>query len=248
MTMKDIFSIGKKYTPISFVLSVTCVFVSCLTVWNHNIWELLAYWSNPQYPWQYLSGAFVHGCLIFSESPVWFVWIHLFLNLLMILPLGILLEKILGSAKLMELFVFSWLICSVVYQILLWDQHIPASGISAIGYSFWPGTVYVLLKIFKENRNAFFHLPSNYFYITILSLMVIMLIPAITGMVSFELHISGVIVGLIFALRNKKTIDLFFDKQTAYVPSKVNFVILIWLIPIGILLIVGLYLLEIIKI
>lgn len=124
-------------------------------------------------------------------------------------------------------------------------MYIPASGISAVGYSFGPGIVYVLLKIYKENKSVFFHQPINYLYITILSLMVI---PAISGLVSFGLHVSGVIVGLLLLLKNKKTIDLFFEKQAAYVTPKVNYVMLIWLIPIGLLLIIGLYLIGIIKI
>ena len=60
------------------------------------MYDLLAFHSKPVYGWQYVSGSLMHGS---KGAPIWFLWVHLLLNGLMILPFGGLLERKRGSRQ-----------------------------------------------------------------------------------------------------------------------------------------------------
>lgn len=83
-------SILKTY-PVVSTLTFICLFLGILTsIYGNAMYDLLAFHSKPVYYWQYMSGTLMHGS---KGAPLWFLWVHLFLNGLMILPFGGLLEK-----------------------------------------------------------------------------------------------------------------------------------------------------------
>ena len=75
-----------KFTLWSSILVVICLLLGILTTfWGSVMYDLFAFHSKPIYCWQYFSGTFMHGS---KEAPVWFIWFHLVLNTLMLLPFG----------------------------------------------------------------------------------------------------------------------------------------------------------------
>ena len=75
-----------KTYPVVSILTFICLFLGILTsIYGDAIYDLLAFHSQPVYYWQYLSGTLMHGS---KGAPLWFLWLHLFLNGLMILPFG----------------------------------------------------------------------------------------------------------------------------------------------------------------
>lgn len=80
MNMKRIL----KTYPVVSTLSLTCLLLGLLTsFFGDAMYDLLAFHSKPAYAWQYVSGTLMHGS---KGAPVWFLWVHLILNGLMVLP------------------------------------------------------------------------------------------------------------------------------------------------------------------
>ena len=120
-------------------------------------------------------------------APVWFLWVHLLLNGLMILPFGGLLERKRGSRQVLIVFVTATALSSTVFHLLTQGQDIQATGISAVGYAFVTGGVLILPNMWKE-----YSLSVKLFYLFLVFLSSLMLLPAITGWISTWLHLSGI--------------------------------------------------------
>ena len=122
-----------------------------------------------------------------KEPPLWFLWVHLFLNGLMILPFGGLLERKRGSKHVLLVFVTATVISSIAFHFLTQGQKIHATGISAVGYAFITGGVILLPNIWQE-----FSCTVKLYYLFLILLASLMLLPMITGWISTWLHLSGV--------------------------------------------------------
>ena len=182
-----------KICPVVSILVVICLLLGILTTFLGSVmYDLFAFHSKPIYCWQYFSGTFMHGS---KEAPVWFIWFHLVLNTLMLLPFGGLLEYKKGSKYVFLVFITSMVISSIVFHVLTQDRDIQASGISAVGYAFVTGGVLNMFDIWKN-----FSVITKISYILLLLLSIIMLLPNITGWLSTFLHISGIVSYLIVSV------------------------------------------------
>ena len=177
-------SILKTY-PVVSTLTFICLFLGILTsIYGNAMYDLLAFHSKPVYYWQYMSGTLMHGS---KGAPLWFLWVHLFLNGLMILPFGGLLERKRGSKHVLVIFVTATVVSSIAFHLLTLGQKIQATGISAVGYAFITGGVMLLLNIWKE-----FSCTVKLCYLFLILLSSLMLLPMITGWISTFLHLSGI--------------------------------------------------------
>ena len=181
MNMKRIL----KTYPVVSTLSLTCLLLGLLTsFYGDAIYDLLAFHSKPVYAWQYVSGTLMHGS---KGAPVWFLWVHLILNGLMVLPFGGLLERKRGPRQVLIVFVTAAALSSIVFHLLTQGQDIQATGISAVGYAFVMGGILILPNMWKE-----YSLFVKLFYLFLVFLSGLMLLPAITGWISTWLHLSGI--------------------------------------------------------
>ena len=105
----------------------------------------------------------------------------------MILPFGGLLERNRGSRQVLIVFVTATVLSSIVFHFLTQEQDIQATGISAVGYAFVTGGVLILQNMWKE-----YSLSVKLFYLFLVFLSGLMLLPAITGWISTWLHLSGI--------------------------------------------------------
>ena len=177
-------SILKTY-PVVSTLTFICLFLGILTsIYGNAMYDLLAFHSKPVYYWQYMSGTLMHGS---KGAPLWFLWVHLFLNGLMILPFGGLLERKRGSKHVLVIFVTATVVSSIAFHLLTLGQKIQATGISAVGYAFITGEVMLLSNIWKE-----FSCTVKLCYLFLILLSSLMLLPMITGWISTFLHLSGI--------------------------------------------------------
>ncbi len=171
--------------PVVSTLTFICLLLGILTsIYGDPMYDLLAFHSKPVYYWQYMSGTLMHGS---KGAPLWFLWVHLFLNGLMILPFGGLLERKRGSKHVLLVFVAATVISSIAFHFLTQGQKIQATGISAIGYAFITGGVILLPNIWKE-----FSCTVKLYYLFLILLASLMLLPIITGWISTWLHLSGI--------------------------------------------------------
>lgn len=200
-------SILKAY-PVVSTLTFICLFLGILTsIYENAMYDLLAFHSKPVYYWQYMSETLMHGS---KGAPLWFLWVHLFLNGLMILPFGGLLERKRGSKHVLVIFVTATVVSSIAFHLLTLGQKIQATGISAVGYAFITGGVMLLPNIWKE-----FSCTVKLCYLFLILLSSLMLLPMITGWISTFLHLSGIasyllVLSLATALRKmlKSSVDL----------------------------------------
>ena len=196
-----------KTYPVISTLTFICLLLGILTsIYGDPMYDLLAFHSKPVYYWQYMSGTLMHGS---KGAPLWFLWVHLFLNGLMILPFGGLLERKRGSKHVLLVFVTATVISSIAFHFLTQGQKIQATGISAIGYAFITGGVILLPNIWKE-----FSCTVKLYYLFLILLASLMLLPIITGWISTWLHLSGIasyllVLSLATALRKilKASVD-----------------------------------------
>lgn len=174
-----------KTYPVVSTLTFICLFLGILTsIYGNAMYDLLAFHSKPVYYWQYMSGTLMHGS---KGAPLWFLWLHLFLNGLMILPFGGLLERKRGSKHVLVVFLTATVISSIAFHLLTLGQKIQATGISAVGYAFITGVVILLPKIWKG-----FSCTAKLCYLFLILLSSLMLLPIITGWISTFLHLSGI--------------------------------------------------------
>ena len=174
-----------KTYPVVSTLTFICLLLGILTsIYGNAMYDLLAFHSKPVYYWQYMSGTLMHGS---KGAPLWFLWVHLFLNGLMILPFGGLLERKRGSKHVLLVFVTATVISSIAFHFLTQGQKIQATGISAVGYAFITGGVILLPNIWKE-----FPCTVKLYYLFLILLASLMLLPIITGWISTWLHLSGI--------------------------------------------------------
>ncbi len=185
-----------KTYPVVSTLSLTCLLLGLLTsFFGDAIYDLLAFHSKPAYAWQYVSGTLMHGS---KGAPVWFLWVHLILNGLMILPFGGLLERKRGSRQVLIVFVTATALSSTVFHLLTQGQDIQATGISAVGYAFITGGVMLLPKLWKG-----FSCTAKLCYLFLILLSSLMLLPMITGWISTFLHLSGIASYLLVFIGSK---------------------------------------------
>ena len=174
-----------KTYPVVSTLTFICLLLGILTsIYGNAMYDLLAFHSKPVYYWQYMSGTLMHGS---KGAPLWFLWVHLFLNGLMILPFGGLLERKRSSKHVLLVFVTATVISSIAFHFLTQGQKIQATGISAVGYAFITGGVILLPNIWKE-----FPCTVKLYYLFLILLASLMLLPMITGWISTCLHLSGI--------------------------------------------------------
>ena len=175
-----------KTYPVVSTLTFICLLLGILTsIYGNAMYDLLAFHSKPVYYWQYMSGTLMHGS---KGAPLWFLWVHLFLNGLMILPFGGLLERKRGSKHVLLVFVTATVISSIAFHFLTQGQKIQATGISAVGYAFVTGGVMLLPNVWKE-----FSRTVKWLYLFLIFLSSLMLLPVITGWISTLLHVSGIV-------------------------------------------------------
>ena len=174
-----------KTYPVISTIALICLLLGLLTsFYGDAMYDLLAFHSKSVYGWQYVSGTLMHGS---KGAPIWFLWVHLLLNGLMILPFGGLLERKIGSRQVLIVFVTATVLSSIVFHLLTQEQNIQATGISAVGYAFVTGGVMLLPNVWKE-----FSRTVKWLYLFLIFLSGLMLLPAITGWISMLLHLSGI--------------------------------------------------------
>ena len=192
MNMKRIL----KTYPVVSTLSLTCLLLGLLTsFYGDAMYDLLAFHSKLAYAWQYVSGTFIHGS---KGAPVWFLWVHLILNGLMILPFGGLLERKRGSIQVLIVFVTATVFSSIIFHLLTQGQDIQATGIPAVGYAFVTGGIMLLPNVWKELSRT-----VKWLYLFLIFLSSLMLLPVITGWISTLLHLSGIASYLLVFIGSK---------------------------------------------
>lgn len=183
-------------TAVSFVMSCTVYLVP-------ELFDYLCIETRPGYVWQYFSGFFIHNI-----EPKWVMWVHMGMNFMGLVPLGIIVEKVLGSKKAFFLFVAELLVSAVSLQLATLQNPTRISGISTITYAFATVAFYCVYLVLKRKDYPCYKQPLFYYFIFQFWGMLQMLIMQnpINALPSFVGHVSGIVVGVVIILLTSREI------------------------------------------
>lgn len=245
---------NKKYgVPIvSIVFLITCLIVSISTYFDNNLIYLFATYSKPSYFWQYFSGIFEHTIfnICTGEYAPWFIFVHLGINIAILMLFGLIIEKNLGSRRMLIITLVASITNVVAFMfinnVILKAEFALSVGASGVVYSYAPIAIYYILKNLKKDKN--YNQVLLYIYIIVLLCMYV-IITCLSSFIGSNIwHLIGTIVGAIFLFIYKKNIDEQSNEKYIEKYKKNKFWLLLFILPISMLIIVLLYKFNIINI
>lgn len=201
---------NKKYgfPLISSVLFITCTIVTIPTAFQHELYDIFAMQSKPFFFWQAFSGIFEH-----SIFPGWFIWAHFLGNMTMVIAFGILIERLIGSGKMLILTLLAAVSYAAFFQIRFAGQFTHGSGASGIVYAYAPVAIYSLWKFIKQANYNY----RKDFLLYLLAFEFLFAWGFVTAVSSWSgtniYHLLATIIGTLFCIGCKKQID----KEIEYV-------------------------------
>lgn len=214
MKIKKVY-LSESKSIVSIVIAALCICVTAVSFIIPSTYTALAYSYPIKYPWQVISGLFLHGSPDLSTAGCIG---HLSFNLLLVLPFGIMIEKILGSKRFLIASLGLWLVNIVTFYVLAAIET-PAgesaygAGISGVAFSYGVVGLYVLIKLFAITKKELFKQVSFYLLMNIILIMLIMINPIVAGVSSMIIHLVAVAAGIVLTIVFKKTIDDFLQRE-----------------------------------
>ena len=210
MKIKNIY-LNKNTPVISIAIALLCVIITLISQLVPSTYMAFTFSYPVKYPWQLLTYVFLQG--IPGEL--------LGYNLLLILPFGILVEKVIGSKRFLALFASTWIV-DVILNFIMGviytkdGDSFAVSGASGLAFSFMPVGIFILFVMGKKyGFGKLFRQVSFYLLMGIaLPTAVISLIPNIAGVAgipSMIIHLIALAIGVVFAFICKGKIACFFN-------------------------------------
>lgn len=235
MKIRNIY-FGKGIPFFCIAVVLLCIIVTLISQLIPSTFLVFAFFPL-KYPWKIITWIFLHGApqdLLPPDAPYSAIDLtigHLGYNLLLILPFGILVEKILGTKKMLVLFAVSWaadtiafLIIGAVYTIVLNESELAGgAGASGLAFCFVPIVVYALFVLGRKyGFGKLFKQVSFYFLMSMtVPTLIISLSPSVSGVTGIEsmiIHLLALVIGIIFTIVFRKFIKAYFDiKKSATV-------------------------------
>ena len=183
-------------TIISFIMSFTVCYMI------PESFEKICLKTRPEYVWQYFSGILIHNI-----EPKFAMWIHMIMNFMGLIPLGIIVEKVIGSRNTLLLALVEAFVTAICFQVITWNNPGKACGISTICYAFATVGFYCIFLVLRKREVAWHKQVLFYYFLYEFIGMLSMLVNPMLSMNSLVLHLSGIVIGVIWILIMKKKIQ-----------------------------------------
>ena len=226
MKIRDIY-LNKKVPVISITIALLCIVITLISQLVPSTYMAFTFSYPVRYPWQLITYIFLQGIpgeLLppdFAYSAMELTIGHLGYNLMLILPFGILVEKVIGSKRLLALFASSWIVDVILNFIMgaIYTKEgdtFAVSGASGLAFSFMPVGVYILFVMGKKfGFGKLFRQVSFYLLMGIaIPTMVIALmlnIAGVAGIPSMIIHLIAIVTGIVFAVIFRRKIEGYFN-------------------------------------
>lgn len=222
MKIKDVY-LSKGSFLVSTIIAVLCVIVTVISQFIPSTFLAFAFTYPLKYPWQVISYQFLHGYipeLIPEDFPYSAAQItvgHLVFNLLLCIPFGILVEKVIGSRRFLVLTLAAWLVdivCSFIAAVFATpkDDTFICLGASGLVFSFMPVGVYILFVL--GQKYGFRKLLKQVLFYLLMPMTIATLAFAlspnaggVTGIWSMVIHLLGLGCGALFTVIYHKRIQ-----------------------------------------
>lgn len=207
MRISSLFTQKHKIPWITLIVIFCCVLVTSISIVSPDAYKKLAWSNHPEHLWQYISGAFLHGD---SSGPRMAI-AHLLANFLLFAPYAIMAEKLIGSKHFGIVFLSTWLGISAIFQILVLitvptGEKAYGAGLSGSAFAVTVMGAYILFRVFMIDKKRFFRQPLAFIFISGLISELMLLSPAVAGVSSMIIHLSGLLIGIILTLLYKAKI------------------------------------------
>lgn len=214
MKIKDIYHRKGNYI-VSICIAILCVAVTLISLFVPNTYQAIAYAYPIKYPWQIGTGIFLHGA---PNLPIVGSIGHLIFNLLLVIPFGIMIEKVLGSKRFALMSLMLWIVNAITFYSIAFfitpqGETAYGAGISGIAFSYGIIGLYLLFSLGKKNFKLMFKQVSFYLLLNIIIAMMVMVNPYLAGVSSMIIHIVAIIFGVIYIVFYRKIISDFFKAE-----------------------------------
>ncbi len=214
MKIRDIY-LKKGNCTVSIIIATLCIVVTLISMLFPDTYQAIAYAYPIKYPWQICSGIFLHGS---PELPMAGSIGHLIFNLFLVIPFGIMIEKIFGSKRFVIMSIVLWVVNAITFYIIAITvtpkgETAYGAGISGIAFSYGIIGLYSLFVLGKKNFKLMFKQVSFYLLINIVVMMIIMVNPYVAGVSSMVIHIIAIVFGIIYTIFYHKAIEEFFHTK-----------------------------------
>lgn len=214
MKIKDIYCKKGNYF-VSVCIAILCVAVTLISLFVPSTYQAIAYAYPINYPWQIGTGIFLHGA---PNLPIAGSIGHLIFNILLVIPFGIMIEKILGSKRFALMSFVLWIVnaitfYSIAFVITPQGETAYGAGISGIAFSYGIIGLYILFSLGKKNFKLMFKQVSFYLLLHIIIAMIIMVNPYVAGVSSMIVHIVAILFGIVYVAFYRKIISNYFEVE-----------------------------------
>ena len=222
MKIKNVY-LSKGSFIVSTMIAILCIAVTVISQLIPTTFLAFAFTYPLKYPWQVISYQFLHGYIPelnpedFPYSAAQITVGHLVFNLLLCIPFGILVEKIIGSRRFLVLTVAAWLVdivCIFIAAVFTTPkgESFICLGASGLVFSFMPVGVYILFVL--GQKYGFKKLLKQVLFYLLIPLAIATLAFAlspnaggVTGIWSMVIHLLGIGCGVLFTVVYHKRIQ-----------------------------------------
>ena len=230
MKIRNIY-FGKRIPFFCIAMTVLCIVVTLISQLIPSTYEVFRFMYPVKYPWQVFTYIFLQGIpqdLMPEELPYSAMDLtigHLIYNLLLILPFGLLVEKIIGTKKMLILFTMTWAVDFIAILIMgayYTKQGIQfgSSGASGMAFAFMPVGLYALFLLGSRFGYGKLFKQISFYVLMGIAIPTIIIsvspnVAGVTGIPSMVIHLLALVVGTVFTIVFRKTLQDFFDKEKA---------------------------------
>lgn len=226
MKIKDIY-LEKRFPFVSVTIALLCLAVTIISQLIPSTYIIFAFTYPVKYPWQLISYVFLHGIAReflpadFPYDPMSFAIGHVLFNLLLLLPFGILCEKIIGSTKFFLLTLAAWIVdvaCIFAIAISSQSDSFLTAGASGLAFSYMPVGMYIIISLGKRFGVGKLFKQVTFFLLMPIAILTLLFalspnIAGVTGVGSMIVHLLALCVGVLMAFLNRKTIKGYLEAK-----------------------------------
>ncbi len=226
MKIRDIY-LRKPFPAVSVTIGALCIGITLISILIPSLVTSLAFVYPLKNPWQLLTYLFEHYTPQdqippeFGFNSMELSFGQLAYNLLLVIPFGIMAEKVIGSKRFLILSVAAWLAdITTIYIVCAastpeGDVSI-VKGASGLAFAFVPVGLYIFFVLGKRyGFGKLFKQISFYLLMPIaITTIVIAVSPSVAGAAniwSMLLHLIGITCGVVFTVIFRKKIKNYFD-------------------------------------
>ena len=225
MKIRDIY-LRKPFPTVSIVIALLCIGITVISIlipdalWSfafvyplRNPWSLITYMFEHYTPQDIIPPELEYDSMRLSFG-------HLGFNLLLVVPFGIMVEKVIGAKRFLILSVAAWL-ADIITIYIIYASFVPegeeamCKGASGLAFAYVPVGLYIFFILGKRfGFGKLFKQISFYLLMPIaITTIVFACSPNIancTGIVSMILHLIGIACGVVIAILFRKKIKGYF--------------------------------------